>query len=231
MTLSSSLSISQGDIHEDFCSVCRKSGQLLMCDTCSRVYHLDCLDPPLKTIPKGMWICPRCQDQVLGVGQGREGQCRGDSFLSHSGNRLLFSFFGHCSVGPILLVHGTAEDTQQSLCSLAGSLRRELPPSVRNDYFPFEIQTLCRMWWHVPIILALKGLSLSLELYKFKSSLSYIVKLHKKKERKENRTKNKLRSLKAHFCQSLVVHTLSPSSWEAETSESLNLSQPGLHDI
>uniref|UniRef100_A0A1A8CSS8 PHD finger protein 21Ab n=1 Tax=Nothobranchius kadleci TaxID=1051664 RepID=A0A1A8CSS8_NOTKA len=34
-----------------------------MCDTCSRVYHLDCLDPPLKTIPKGMWICPKCQDQ------------------------------------------------------------------------------------------------------------------------------------------------------------------------
>uniref|UniRef100_Q6ZPK0-9 Isoform 9 of PHD finger protein 21A n=1 Tax=Mus musculus TaxID=10090 RepID=Q6ZPK0-9 len=54
-----------GDIHEDFCSVCRKSGQLLMCDTCSRVYHLDCLEPPLKTIPKGMWICPRCQDQML----------------------------------------------------------------------------------------------------------------------------------------------------------------------
>lgn len=79
------LSVSQGDIHEDFCSVCRKSGQLLMCDTCSRVYHLDCLDPPLKTIPKGMWICPRCQDQVLGVGQGKEGQCHRNSFLSHSG--------------------------------------------------------------------------------------------------------------------------------------------------
>ncbi|KAM6464445.1 PHD finger protein 21A isoform 6-T8 [Liasis olivaceus] len=58
-------SSTDGDIHEDFCSVCRKSGQLLMCDTCSRVYHLDCLDPPLKTIPKGMWICPKCQDQML----------------------------------------------------------------------------------------------------------------------------------------------------------------------
>uniref|UniRef100_A0A8C6SZ25 PHD finger protein 21Ab n=1 Tax=Neogobius melanostomus TaxID=47308 RepID=A0A8C6SZ25_9GOBI len=58
-------SFSQGDIHEDFCTVCRRSGQLLMCDTCSRVYHLDCLDPPLKTIPKGMWICPKCQDQIL----------------------------------------------------------------------------------------------------------------------------------------------------------------------
>ncbi|XP_059401724.1 PHD finger protein 21A-like isoform X6 [Carassius carassius] len=57
--------LSKGDIHEDFCTVCRRSGQLLMCDTCSRVYHLDCLDPPLKNIPKGMWICPKCQDQIL----------------------------------------------------------------------------------------------------------------------------------------------------------------------
>ncbi|KAL4642120.1 PHD finger protein 21A-like isoform X1 [Arapaima gigas] len=54
-----------GDIHEDFCTVCRRSGQLLMCDTCSRVYHLDCLEPPLKAIPRGMWICPKCQDQML----------------------------------------------------------------------------------------------------------------------------------------------------------------------
>ncbi|XP_062316906.1 uncharacterized protein phf21ab [Osmerus eperlanus] len=54
-----------GDIHEDYCTVCRRSGQLLMCDTCSRVFHLDCLEPPLKTIPKGMWICPKCQDQIL----------------------------------------------------------------------------------------------------------------------------------------------------------------------
>ncbi|XP_030649631.1 PHD finger protein 21Aa [Chanos chanos] len=55
----------EGDIHEDLCSVCRRSGQLLMCDTCSRVYHLDCLRPPLRTIPRGMWICPKCQDQIL----------------------------------------------------------------------------------------------------------------------------------------------------------------------
>ncbi|XP_067902045.1 PHD finger protein 21Aa isoform X2 [Heterodontus francisci] len=61
----SSPSSVDGDIHEDFCSVCRRSGQLLMCDTCSRVYHLECLDPPLKAIPKGMWICPKCQEQIL----------------------------------------------------------------------------------------------------------------------------------------------------------------------
>ncbi|KAL6461753.1 hypothetical protein MHYP_G00298980 [Metynnis hypsauchen] len=54
-----------GDIHDDFCVVCRRSGQLLMCDTCSRVYHLDCLEPPLRTVPRGMWICPSCQSQIL----------------------------------------------------------------------------------------------------------------------------------------------------------------------
>ncbi|XP_023673118.1 PHD finger protein 21Aa isoform X8 [Paramormyrops kingsleyae] len=57
--------LSKGDIHEDFCTVCGRSGQLLMCDTCSRVYHLGCLEPPLKAIPRGMWICPKCQDQIL----------------------------------------------------------------------------------------------------------------------------------------------------------------------
>eukprot|EP00062_Callorhinchus_milii_P009924 gi/632954248/ref/XP_007892860.1/ PREDICTED: PHD finger protein 21B isoform X2 [Callorhinchus milii] len=53
------------DIHEDYCTVCKRSGQLLLCDTCSRVYHLDCLEPPLRTIPKGVWVCPRCQEKVL----------------------------------------------------------------------------------------------------------------------------------------------------------------------
>ncbi|XP_076861294.1 PHD finger protein 21Aa isoform X2 [Brachyhypopomus gauderio] len=57
-------SVGDGDTHDDFCVVCRRSGQLLMCDTCSRVYHLDCLAPALRTVPRGMWICPSCQNQI-----------------------------------------------------------------------------------------------------------------------------------------------------------------------
>ncbi|XP_064599837.1 PHD finger protein 21A-like [Liolophura sinensis] len=53
--------LADGDVHDDFCAVCRRSGELLMCDTCSLVYHLNCLDPPLATIPSGMWSCPKCQ--------------------------------------------------------------------------------------------------------------------------------------------------------------------------
>ncbi|XP_047673080.1 PHD finger protein 21Aa isoform X2 [Tachysurus fulvidraco] len=56
---------SEGDIHDAFCTVCRRSGQLLMCDACSRVYHPDCLTPTLHNVPQGMWICPSCKKQIL----------------------------------------------------------------------------------------------------------------------------------------------------------------------
>ena len=32
-----------------------------MCDKCPRVYHLFCLDPPLKQVPDGEWFCSKCK--------------------------------------------------------------------------------------------------------------------------------------------------------------------------
>ncbi|XP_033889631.1 PHD finger protein 21B-like isoform X2 [Acipenser ruthenus] len=52
-------------VHDEHCAVCKDDGELQPCDTCSRAYHPDCLDPPLKTPPKGMWVCPKCQKKVL----------------------------------------------------------------------------------------------------------------------------------------------------------------------
>jgi len=43
---------------EDFCAICNDGGKLICCSTCPKVYHLHCLDPPLKKIPAGDWICP-----------------------------------------------------------------------------------------------------------------------------------------------------------------------------
>ncbi|KAJ7329457.1 hypothetical protein JRQ81_015631 [Phrynocephalus forsythii] len=51
--------------HEDYCSACKQGANLQPCGTCPRVYHLNCLDPPLKTVPKGVWVCPKCQEKVL----------------------------------------------------------------------------------------------------------------------------------------------------------------------
>ncbi|XP_065852202.1 protein CHROMATIN REMODELING 4 isoform X2 [Euphorbia lathyris] len=42
------------------CVICDLGGNLLCCDSCPRVYHLQCLDPPLKRIPNGKWQCPKC---------------------------------------------------------------------------------------------------------------------------------------------------------------------------
>ncbi|XP_033883277.2 PHD finger protein 21B-like isoform X2 [Acipenser ruthenus] len=52
-------------VHDEHCAVCKDDGELHPCDSCSRAYHPDCLDPPLKTPPKGMWVCPKCQKKVL----------------------------------------------------------------------------------------------------------------------------------------------------------------------
>ncbi|KAL2102876.1 hypothetical protein ACEWY4_002044 [Coilia grayii] len=51
--------------HDDHCNVCKEEGDLQLCSTCPRAYHLDCLHPPLRTPPKGMWMCPKCQKKVL----------------------------------------------------------------------------------------------------------------------------------------------------------------------
>lgn len=45
------------------CEVCGIGGELLCCDLCPRVYHLECLTPPLKRTPPGKWVCPTCRDR------------------------------------------------------------------------------------------------------------------------------------------------------------------------
>ncbi|KAL3680801.1 hypothetical protein R1sor_023757 [Riccia sorocarpa] len=49
---------------EDFCRACGTGGKLLCCDTCPAVYHLGCLDPPLKIAPMGKWSCHICVDPL-----------------------------------------------------------------------------------------------------------------------------------------------------------------------
>nr|XP_046197193.1 PHD finger protein 21B-like [Oncorhynchus gorbuscha] len=51
--------------HDDHCSVCKGDGELQLCHNCPRAYHPDCLHPPLKTPPRGVWVCTKCQKKVL----------------------------------------------------------------------------------------------------------------------------------------------------------------------
>ena len=50
--------------HDEHCSVCKEEGELQPCHNCTRAYHPDCLQPPLKTPPRAAWYCPKCQKKV-----------------------------------------------------------------------------------------------------------------------------------------------------------------------
>eukprot|EP01018_Ginkgo_biloba_P007663 Gb_18673 [translate_table: standard] len=55
------------DTSDDSCHACGGSGKLLCCDTCTAVYHLKCLLPPLKVVPRGKWSCPQCVNPLAEV--------------------------------------------------------------------------------------------------------------------------------------------------------------------
>lgn len=46
--------------HQDYCEVCQQGGEIILCDTCPRVYHMVCLDPDMEKAPEGTWSCPHC---------------------------------------------------------------------------------------------------------------------------------------------------------------------------
>lgn len=47
------------------CIVCGKrqsltGTKLVLCDLCPRVYHIDCIRPPMSKVPRGKWYCINC---------------------------------------------------------------------------------------------------------------------------------------------------------------------------
>lgn len=50
--------------HDDYCFECGKAGELLMCDTCTRVFHLGCCKPNLTEVPNGDWSCSYCKVEL-----------------------------------------------------------------------------------------------------------------------------------------------------------------------
>jgi len=47
--------------HQEYCEVCKQGGEIILCDTCPRAYHLVCLEPELSEPPEGKWSCPYCE--------------------------------------------------------------------------------------------------------------------------------------------------------------------------
>ncbi|XP_058463796.1 nucleosome-remodeling factor subunit NURF301 [Malaya genurostris] len=61
--------LQEGPIHyDDHCRICHRLGDLLCCETCPAVFHLECVDPPLLDVPSEDWQCNLCKlHKVSGV--------------------------------------------------------------------------------------------------------------------------------------------------------------------
>ena len=48
------------DSHDSWCRGCDQGGDLLCCDHCTLVWHLECVYPAISKFPEGKWACPYC---------------------------------------------------------------------------------------------------------------------------------------------------------------------------
>lgn len=53
--------VSVADIACELCGSGENDESVLLCDECNRGFHMECLAPPLTSIPEGDWHCPDCQ--------------------------------------------------------------------------------------------------------------------------------------------------------------------------
>lgn len=49
---------------DDFCSACRGAGEFVCCESCPRVFHLLCCDPPRTQVPDGAFYCYECNAKL-----------------------------------------------------------------------------------------------------------------------------------------------------------------------
>ncbi|ELU12782.1 hypothetical protein CAPTEDRAFT_76397, partial [Capitella teleta] len=95
---------------EDWCAVCKNGGNLLCCDGCPKVFHLNCYVPILKCFPRDNedWFCCLCKlDDELRLETSEGGGPSAGSKRKASGNltpkqqmvceRILLELFSHDS--------------------------------------------------------------------------------------------------------------------------------------
>ncbi|KAI1885786.1 hypothetical protein AGOR_G00207380 [Albula goreensis] len=72
--------------HQDYCEVCQQGGEIILCDTCPRAYHMVCLDPDMEKAPEGKWSCPHCEKEGV-QWEAREDASEGEEENDGDGRR------------------------------------------------------------------------------------------------------------------------------------------------
>ncbi|CAF1281866.1 unnamed protein product [Rotaria sordida] len=109
--------------HQDYCEVCQQGGEIILCDTCPKAYHLVCLDPELEQAPEGDWSCPECTKngisirtrQAAAIAAARQAKEEDDNHMEYcrvcrDGGELLCcdrcpsSYHMHCLIPPMTII-------------------------------------------------------------------------------------------------------------------------------
>ncbi|CAF1303194.1 unnamed protein product [Rotaria magnacalcarata] len=109
--------------HQDYCEVCQQGGEIILCDTCPKAYHLVCLDPELEQAPEGDWSCPECTKngisirtrQAAAIAAARQAKEEDDNHMEfcrvcHDGGELLCcdrcpsSYHMHCLIPSMTVI-------------------------------------------------------------------------------------------------------------------------------
>ncbi|CAF4569208.1 unnamed protein product [Rotaria sp. Silwood1] len=109
--------------HQDYCEVCQQGGEIILCDTCPKAYHLVCLDPELEQAPEGDWSCPECTKngitirtrQAAAAAAARQAKEEEDNHMEYcrvcrDGGELLCcdrcpsSYHMHCLIPPMTVI-------------------------------------------------------------------------------------------------------------------------------
>ncbi|CAF3265430.1 unnamed protein product [Rotaria sp. Silwood2] len=109
--------------HQDYGEVCQQGGEIILCDTCPKAYHLVCLDPELEQAPEGDWSCPECTKngisirtrQAAAIAAARQAKEEDDNHMEfcrvcRDGGELLCcdrcpsSYHMHCLIPPMTVI-------------------------------------------------------------------------------------------------------------------------------
>ncbi|CAH9128622.1 unnamed protein product [Cuscuta epithymum] len=87
------LSSEDEDPEVEECKVCFRAGNRVMleCDECLGGFHLKCLNPPLKEIPEGDWICGFCEAKKSGKSLESPAPPKGKKMVRTAREKLLAS--------------------------------------------------------------------------------------------------------------------------------------------
>lgn len=54
-----------GDVSCEICGDLGDEAKMILCDACERGFHIYCLIPRLKRVPRGDWFCTRCKSNAV----------------------------------------------------------------------------------------------------------------------------------------------------------------------